>query len=47
MFYNSPFDGDISSWDVYNVRDMQSMFRRSPLEGKEPVWYEKNKLQSP
>ena len=39
MFYNSKFNGDISNWDVSNVRDMVSMFTHSPLENNPPTWY--------
>ena len=39
MFYGSKFNGDISQWDVSNVKDMESMFKHSPLEGNEPDWY--------
>ena len=39
MFYGSKFNGDISQWDVSNVKNMNSMFKDSPLEGNEPAWY--------
>ena len=26
LFFNSPFNGDISQWDVTNVTDMRYMF---------------------
>ena len=39
MFYGSNFNGDISQWDVSNVKDMKGMFYDSPLEGNEPDWY--------
>lgn len=35
----SRFNGDISKWDVSNVKNMNSMFKDSPLEGNEPDWY--------
>ena len=34
MFYNSIFNGDISNWDVSNVKDMKGIFDQSPLEKK-------------
>lgn len=40
LFYGSEFNGDISKWNVSNVRNMYSMFEKSPLEGNEPDWYE-------
>ena len=41
MFFNSKFGGDIRDWniDISYVEDMCSMFRKSPLEGREPLWY--------
>ena len=33
------FNGDISRWDVSNVKSMRFMFSRSPLDRKEPSWY--------
>jgi len=39
MFYNSKFNQDISSWDVSNVKHMEDMFRKSPLEKNTPFWY--------
>ena len=39
MFQGSKFNGDISKWNVSNVRDMVDMFADSPLEGNEPAWY--------
>lgn len=29
LFYESPFDGDISNWNVSNVRNMSHMFAKS------------------
>ena len=34
IFYNSNFDGDISNWDVSNVKDMSGMFAGSRFTGK-------------
>ena len=31
MFCDSKFNGDISNWDVSNVKDMRSMFKDFPL----------------
>ena len=39
MFENSKFNGDISKWDVSNVKDMGAMFYNSPLEKNPPKWY--------
>ena len=39
MFDQSGFKGDISGWNVSNVRNMENMFDYSPLEGHEPKWY--------
>ena len=39
MFYDSSFNGDISKWDVSNVKDMHDMFYKSPLEKNPPKWY--------
>ena len=39
LFLSSEFNGDISKWNVSNVEDMIDMFKRSPLEGNEPDWY--------
>ena len=41
MFHNSDFSGDISKWNVSNVRDMRGMFKGSPIEDwdREPDWY--------
>ena len=41
MFYESEFNGDISLWDVSGT-DTRDMFYDSPLEGREPSWYEMN-----
>ena len=39
MFGKSNFNGDISKWNVSNVKNMSNVFAGSPLEGKEPSWY--------
>ena len=39
IFHYSEFNGDISKWDVSNVKTKGNMFKDSPLEGKEPNWY--------
>ena len=47
MFYGSMFNGDISNWNVSNVKYMKYMFGESPLEKNPPKWYkqyEANKL---
>ena len=31
MFYTSKFNGDISKWDVSNVKNMKDIFKASPL----------------
>ena len=43
MFRESKFNGDISKWDVSNVKakDMLLMFYDSPLEKNPPKWYKK------
>ncbi|MBQ7280805.1 MAG: BspA family leucine-rich repeat surface protein [Bacteroidales bacterium] len=33
---DSPFNEDISKWDVRNVEDMKDMFYHSPLEANPP-----------
>ena len=38
MFYGSKFNGDISQWDVSNVRDMSHMFARSNFNGDISKW---------
>jgi surface protein len=38
LFYNSPFNGNISSWDVSNVTDMRYMFYNSPFNGNISSW---------
>ena len=32
LFYTSDFNGDISNWDVSNVKEMKGIFDKSPLE---------------
>ena len=39
MFYKSKFTGDISKWNVSNVKYMKYMFDESPLEKNPPKWY--------
>ena len=42
MFSNSKFtgeNGDISNWNVSNVKDTQFMFYGSSLEKNPPKWY--------
>ena len=39
MFYESQFNGDISSWNTGNVPDISGMFYDSPLEDKESEWF--------
>ena len=34
IFYNSNFNGDISEWDVSNVKNMRSMFNHSKFTGE-------------
>ena len=38
MFYNSPFNGDISKWNVGNVTSMDRMFYDSPFDGDISKW---------
>ena len=39
LFYDSFFNGDISNWDVSNVKKMISIFFHSPLQKNPPKWY--------
>ena len=39
LFYESSFNGDISNWDVSNVKNMELMFNGTPLEANPPKWY--------
>ena len=39
MFSGSRFNGDISNWDVSNIRNMDGAFEDTLLEGEEPDWY--------
>ena len=39
MFYGSSFNGDISNWDVSNVKNKIDVFVNSPLEKNPPKWY--------
>lgn len=47
LFKDSKFNGDISKWDVSNVKDMRYIFSDSKLEGKEPSWVKKLKTSRP
>ena len=38
MFWNSPFDGDVSDWCVNKNRDMGSMFSESSFNGDTSKW---------
>ena len=38
MFYGSKFNGDISQWDVSNVRDIGYMFFESNFNGDISKW---------
>jgi hypothetical protein len=38
MFEESEFDGDISGWDVSNVKDMYAMFRKSKFKSDISNW---------
>ena len=38
LFRNSPFNGDISSWDVSSVTSMYHMFRNTPFNGDISSW---------
>lgn len=41
IFKDSEFNGDISKWDVSGVstKNMEYIFKSSPLEKNPPVWY--------
>lgn len=39
LFFDSEFNGDISNWDVSQVRKMKYMFNLSPLANNPPIWY--------
>ena len=39
MFKDSNFNGDISKWDVSNVKNMKYMFYDNPLYKNPPKWY--------
>ena len=39
LFCRSNFNGDISEWNVSNVKTMNYMFYKSPLEKNTPKWY--------
>jgi uncharacterized protein YeaO (DUF488 family) len=38
MFMSSEFNGDISNWDVSNVKDFNRMFTRSKFSGDIRKW---------
>jgi len=38
LFMDSPFNGNISDWDVSNVKNMESMFLRSDFNGNISKW---------
>ena len=39
LFHKSEFNGDISKWNVSNVKTMNYMFYKSPIEKNPPKWY--------
>ena len=39
LFAFSDFNGDISKWDVSNVKNMFKMFNGTPLQNNTPSWY--------
>ena len=41
VFERSKFKGDLSNWRPINVKYMSSIFYKSPLDHKEPWWYDK------
>ena len=41
VFHSSKFRGDLSNWRPIDVKDMSSIFYKSPLDRKEPWWYDK------
>ena len=38
LFYSSEFNGDISNWDVSNVKIMNCMFYKSKFDGDISNW---------
>ena len=38
LFYRSPFNGDISKWNVLNVESMADMFNKSAFNGDISNW---------
>ena len=38
LFYKSPFNGDISNWDISNAITMVAMFRESNFDGDINKW---------
>ena len=39
-FWIPDLTGDISGWNVANVKDMSGMFWDTLLEGREPAWWQ-------
>jgi len=40
MFWNAAaFNGDLSGWDVRNVKNMSHIFRNTPALNPKPAWY--------
>ena len=39
IFYGSKFNKNISNWNVSNVKDMEDIFKDSPLQKNPPKWY--------
>ena len=38
MFHRTPFNGDISGWDVSSVTNMEDMFHNTPFNGDISGW---------
>ena len=45
MFAGSAFKGDLESWNDSHIRTGVGTFVNSPLEGKEPRWYFRNRIK--
>ena len=45
LFFNTPFNGDISKWDVSNVESMADMFNKSSFKGNISDWNVSNVKQ--
>jgi len=43
MFAYSEFNGDLSNWDVSNVKHMINIFHKCPLKNNPPKWYMNDK----